>query len=114
MKYRILRPFDYSTDGVTSIPMVPGADEDIRADLAPGLLAEHYIGPAGEGVEGAFEERPDGSETGEVAGGFMEPSVDETELEALPAPEDVGGGEEAAAKPVAPAAKRTFSKKRGR
>lgn len=45
MHVRVLKPFPYSGDGVRLETLRAGEEVDIRADLAPGLTSEGYIGP---------------------------------------------------------------------
>lgn len=41
--FEILKPFFYSTDGVTSVFFKEGETQEISKDLAPGLLKEKFI-----------------------------------------------------------------------
>jgi hypothetical protein len=41
--YEILKPFNYSPDGVTVVRYQAGETQPVSADLAPGLIAEGFI-----------------------------------------------------------------------
>jgi hypothetical protein len=41
--YEILKPFFYSTDGVTSVRYEEGEAKPVNDDLAPGLIDEGFI-----------------------------------------------------------------------
>lgn len=43
MRGRVLKPFQYSTNGLTAHHLDVGDERDFRDDLAPGLLAEGFI-----------------------------------------------------------------------
>lgn len=45
MRMRVLKGFDYSTDGITSRHLVAGSEENIREDLVDGLRVEGYVAP---------------------------------------------------------------------
>lgn len=44
----VLKPFPLSRDGITSIKLTPGMSVDIPNALVPGLVAERFVGEAGE------------------------------------------------------------------
>lgn len=65
MRCRILKPFEYSTDGITSRRLDPGAEEDLLEVYVPGLAREGYVVPVGDGAAPAHPSLP--LESGERA-----------------------------------------------
>ena len=101
MRAKVLKPFLYAHDGLSTVELSAGSQVDIKDDVAPGLVAERYITEikaTAEVVE-TTEEHPV-KETGEAQ------LVEET-TEAAPAPETGDGS-------VAPENKEIRPKRRGR
>lgn len=46
MRAVVLKPFGYSANGITAVPLAVGWEGEIRDDLAPGLIKERFIRPA--------------------------------------------------------------------
>lgn len=71
MKAQVLKTFLYSSDGISSVPMLPSDNSvDIRDDLAPGLIKEGYI------VEITEEPSITDDDTHSVSGSPIRPSED--------------------------------------
>jgi hypothetical protein len=45
MRCKVLKPFSYSSNGFVATNLVIGDEQDIRDDLAPGLVKEGYVAP---------------------------------------------------------------------
>jgi hypothetical protein len=54
--YRVLRAFNYSTDGINAHRLEPGMILDILDEYAPGLIEGGFITTASEEPEGDEEE----------------------------------------------------------
>lgn len=56
MKYRVLRPFPLSLDGLTLIDLNAGDEREDFAGMESGLVAEGYIEPAAAAIGVVAEE----------------------------------------------------------
>lgn len=60
MMHRVVKPFPYSVDGFTLVPLVEGDERDFGS-MADGLVAEGWIARVGaveQPIEAAIDEAP--------------------------------------------------------